>query len=103
MAIVDVTVSPVDKQGTGMSDTVAKIQDVLEKYNDKIDIEMTPMSTLLEGNIDDLLQAVREIHEIPFQEGYQRVSTNIRIDDRRDAEGRQMKKKMESVRNARKQ
>lgn len=103
MAIVDVTVSPVDKQGTGMSDTVAKIQDVLEKYNDKIDIEMTPMSTLLEGNIDDLLHAVREIHEIPFQEGYQRVSTNIRIDDRRDAEGRQMKKKMESVRNARKQ
>ncbi|MFC3524286.1 hypothetical protein CHL76_04265 [Marinococcus halophilus] len=103
MAIVDVTVSPIDKQGTGMSDTVAKIQDVLEKHNDKIDIEMTPMSTLLEGNIDDLLQAVREIHEIPFQEGYQRVSTNIRIDDRRDAEGKQMKKKMESVQNARKQ
>lgn len=103
MAIVDVTVSPIDKQGTGMSDTVAKIQDVLEKHNDKIDIEMTPMSTLLEGNIDDLLQVVREIHEIPFEEGYQRVSTNIRIDDRRDAEGKQMKKKMESVRNARKQ
>lgn len=98
MAIIDITIVPIGKD-TGMSEEVAEIEKVLNKYTDKIDVQLTPMSTLIEGDIKDLLAVIEEIHEVPFTRGAQRVSTNIRIDDRRDKEGKQMKSKIESVQN----
>ncbi|WP_252311707.1 MTH1187 family thiamine-binding protein [Sinobaca sp. H24] len=98
MAIIDITIVPIGKD-TGMSEEVAEIEKVLNKYTDKIDVQLTPMSTLIEGDIKDLLSVIEEIHEVPFTRGAQRVSTNIRIDDRRDKEGKQMKRKIESVQN----
>ncbi|WP_252314844.1 MTH1187 family thiamine-binding protein [Sinobaca sp. H24] len=96
MAIIDITVVPIGKD-TGMSEDVAEIEKVLDQHTDKIDVQLTPMSTLIEGDMKDLLAVIEEIHEIPFKRGAQRVSTNIRIDDRRDKEGKQMKRKLDSV------
>ena len=42
------------------------------------------MSTILEGEMDDVLAAVKAMHEAPFRMGALRVSTTLRIDDRRD-------------------
>ncbi len=42
------------------------------------------MSTVLEGELDSLLEVAREMHEVCFAQGYPRVVTSIRIDDRRD-------------------
>jgi len=47
-------------------------------------IELGPMSTVLEGELDSLLEVAREMHEVCFTQGYPRVVTSIRIDDRRD-------------------
>jgi uncharacterized protein (TIGR00106 family) len=44
------------------------------------------MGTIIEGDLDAILAVVREMHEAPFGEGAVRVSTLIKIDDRRDKE-----------------
>jgi uncharacterized protein (TIGR00106 family) len=55
------------------------------------------MGTLIEGDVDAILAVVRRMHEHPFSEGVLRVSTSLRIDDRRDKE-HTIDGKMRSVR-----
>lgn len=97
MAIIDVTVIPVGTATPSVSEYVAEIHKVLQKHEGRIKYELTPMSTLIEGELKDLLEIVQEIHEVPFQHGLQRVCTNIRIDDRRDKE-HSMERKLNAVR-----
>jgi len=96
MAIVDITVIPVGTATPSVSEYVAEIQKVFKKYEGKVKYQLTPMSTLIEGDLPLLLEIVQEIHEVPFQKGLQRVCTNIRIDDRRDKENT-MERKLQSV------
>ncbi len=49
--------------------------------------ELTGMGTIIEGDLDAILPVLRKMHEQPFSEGVHRVSTSIRIDDRRDKKG----------------
>ncbi|MGD6832284.1 MTH1187 family thiamine-binding protein [Sutcliffiella halmapala] len=86
MAIVDVTVIPIGTDGPSVSDYVAEIQEILEGYKEegKINYQLTPMSTIIEGDLPELFNVILAIHEAPFQQGLHRVATNIRIDDRRD-------------------
>ncbi|MFD2704278.1 MTH1187 family thiamine-binding protein [Salibacterium lacus] len=99
MAIVDITVVPVGTASTSISEDVAAMQQVLDNHSEKINSQLTPMGTVLEGKLEDLLSIVKELHEIPFQRGAARVSTNIRIDDRRDAENHNITEKLTSVEN----
>ena len=46
--------------------------------------QLTAMGTIIEGDLDRVLEVVRKMHEHPFTQGALRVSTSIRIDDRRD-------------------
>ncbi|WLR49777.1 MTH1187 family thiamine-binding protein [Bacillus tianshenii] len=98
MAIVDVTVIPIGTEGPSVSSYVADIQKVLERYKQggKINYQLTPMNTLIEGELADLFEVVQAIHEVPFESGIQRVATNLRIDDRRDIK-RSMNEKLDSV------
>ncbi|MBA8758937.1 MTH1187 family thiamine-binding protein [Staphylococcus schleiferi subsp. coagulans] len=99
MAIVDVVVIPVGTEGPSVSKYIAEIQTKLEafKQEGKIDYQLTPMNTLIEGELSALFEVVQAIHELPFDKGLDRVCTNIRIDDRRD-KNRKMNDKLESVR-----
>ncbi|RIO07047.1 MTH1187 family thiamine-binding protein [Mammaliicoccus sciuri] len=98
MAIVDVVVIPVGTEGPSVSEYIADIQIILEKNKEAgtIDYQLTPMNTLIEGDLKDLLEIIQEIHESPFNKGLDRVCTNIRIDDRRD-KSRKMNDKLDSV------
>ncbi|WP_323704756.1 MTH1187 family thiamine-binding protein [Mammaliicoccus sp. Dog046] len=98
MAIVDVVVIPVGTNGPSVSEYIAEIQVILEKHKEtgKIDYQLTPMNTLIEGDLKDLLNIIQEIHESPFNKGLDRVCTNIRIDDRRD-KSRKMNDKLDAV------
>lgn len=84
MAIADVTIIPVGTNGPSVSEYVAEIHQVLDHYKDKVRVQLTPMSTLIEGELRDVFEVIQVIHEVPFQKGAARVATNIRIDDRRD-------------------
>jgi len=85
MAIAEVTVIPIGTASTSLSSYVADLQRVLEKQKN-IQYTLTSMSTIIEGSLDDIFIAIRAIHEAPFQTDAQRVSTSIKIDDRRDKE-----------------
>lgn len=98
MAIVDVVVIPVGTEGPSVSQYIAEIQTKLEEFKQegKIDYQITPMNTLIEGELADLFEVIQAIHELPFNKGLDRVCTNIRIDDRRDKQ-RKMNDKLDSV------
>ncbi|HLP60762.1 MAG TPA: MTH1187 family thiamine-binding protein [Candidatus Deferrimicrobium sp.] len=83
--IVEVTVFPLGTGSTSLSNYVAGVEKVLEKYKG-IKTMLTPMSTILEGDLGEILAAIREMHESPFLAGAKRVTTKIDIDDRRDKE-----------------
>jgi len=84
MAIIDITIIPVGTNEPSVSQYVADIHKVLETYQDKVDYKLTPMSTIIEGELTVLFDIIQALHEVPFSKGAQRVATNIRIDDRRD-------------------
>lgn len=86
MAIVDVTIIPIGTETPSVSSYVASVQKVLRNYEEagKIRFQLTPMNTIIEGELPVLFEVIQAMHEVPFKEGIQRVATTIRIDDRRD-------------------
>ncbi|WP_035343793.1 MTH1187 family thiamine-binding protein [Halalkalibacter hemicellulosilyticus] len=86
MAIVDVTVIPIGTETASVSQYVADIHTILQSYKQegKINFQLTPMNTIIEGELSILFEVIQAIHEAPFNQGINRVATNIRIDDRRD-------------------
>lgn len=98
MAIVDITIIPIGTKSPSVSKYVAEIQNILKGYEEKglIKYRLTPMSTIIEGELDDLFEVIKAIHQAPFHNGISRVATNIRIDDRRD-KITTMESKLESV------
>lgn len=96
MAIVDITIIPIGTPTTSVSEYVADIQKILEKNKDRVKYKLTPMNTIIEGELSVLFDVIQQMHEVPFTKGIGRVATNIRIDDRRDKES-SMEKKLQSV------
>ncbi|MBD0383906.1 MTH1187 family thiamine-binding protein [Paenibacillus sedimenti] len=95
MAIAEFTIIPIGTATTSLSGYVADLHKELEKHKD-VTFQMTAMGTILEGPIDRLLEVIRAVHEVPFINGAQRVSTSIKIDDRRDKQA-SISQKMQSV------
>lgn len=95
MVIAELTVVPLGTKTTSLSEYVAGCHQLLKKQ-DKVDYQLTPMGTVLEGKLADILEIVQKMHEVPFNNGAQRVTTNLKIDDRRDKEAA-MAKKIDSV------
>jgi len=94
--IAEITIVPLGTATTSLSQYVADVEKVLSKYSD-LKYELTPMSTVVEGNLDTILEAAREMHETPFLNGAMRVSTRLSIDDRRDKSA-SMDAKVQAVR-----
>lgn len=84
MAIIQFSVVPLGTGGTSISPYVAQVHQVLQ--NSGVKHTLTPMGTVLEGPLPQLMEAIQKCHEVPFEQGAQRVMTLINIDDRRDKE-----------------
>ncbi|KIL48522.1 hypothetical protein KP77_23090 [Jeotgalibacillus alimentarius] len=99
MAIADITIIPIGTETPSVSKYVAGIQEVLEKRaaEGNITYQLTPMSTLIEGELSELFNVIQELHESVFSEEIQRVATNIRIDERKDRSDHSMQNKLKSV------
>ncbi len=82
MAIVAVSISPVG-EGTSVSRQVAAALGVV-RAQDRVRHRLDPMFTTLEGDLDEIFALIRRMQEAVFAEGAGRVSTVIKIDDRRD-------------------
>jgi uncharacterized protein (TIGR00106 family) len=55
------------------------------------------MGTELEGELDDIFDVVRELHNVPFEAGLPRVYTVLKIDERRDKPSQTLEDKVRSV------
>jgi len=95
MAIVEVSIVPVGTQSPSVSKYVAKAMQVLQDEKD-IKYELTAMGTIIEGDLERLLNLVRKIHQSAFDVGAMRVVTTVKIDERRDKPS-SMSNKIESV------
>jgi uncharacterized protein (TIGR00106 family) len=82
MAIAAVSISPVGT-GTSVSEYVAAALRVAAAQ-DRVRFRLDPMFTTLEGELADIYALVARMQEAVFAAGAQRVSTVLKIDDRRD-------------------
>ncbi len=82
--------------GTSLSKYVKESVKEIDKYAG-IRVQHTPMSSIIEADtIDQILDVTKQAHEKMFEAGAQRVSTLLRIDDRRD-KPRKMEDKTEAI------
>ena len=84
MAIVAVSISPLG-EGISVSQQVAQALRVVRNQT-RVRYRLDPMFTSLEGDLDEIFALVRRMQEAVFEGGALRVSTVIKIDDRRDCE-----------------
>lgn len=83
MAIAEVTVVPLGTATPSLSQYVARAVQIL-RSEPGIKYELTAMGTIIEGDVERLLNLVGRMHQSAFAAGVMRVSTTVRIDDRRD-------------------
>lgn len=95
MAVVEISVTPLGTGEPGVSRYVAACVEVVEQSG--LTFQLTPMGTIIEGGIDAIFPVLRAMHEVPFDSGALRVSTLIKIDDRRDRADHSMAGKVASV------
>lgn len=95
MAIVEVTIVPLGTGSASVSRYVAECHKVLAQEAG-VKYQLTPMATVIEGDLDRIFAIIRKMHEVPFSAGAVRVSTSIKVDDRRDQE-LTMKGKIQAV------
>ncbi len=84
MAVCQVEVVPVGTGSPSVGDYVAAVLKVLREQFSDLKVQLTPMGTVLEGDLDRILQAVKAAHQAPFGMGAQRVVTTVVIDERTD-------------------
>ena len=82
MAIVAVSISPVG-EGTSVSRHVAAALAVA-RAEPRVRVRLDAMFTTLEGELDVVFPLIRRMQEAVFAAGAVRVSTVIKIDERRD-------------------
>ncbi|MEM0359659.1 MAG: thiamine-binding protein [Hadesarchaea archaeon] len=82
MVVAEISVLPLGTGSPSLSDYVAKAVEVLRKRGLKY--QVTAMGTLVEGELGEILEAVREMHEAVLEAGAQRVITTLKVDERRD-------------------
>lgn len=95
MAVVEVSITPLGTGTPSVSGYVAQAHTVLRASG--LAHQLTPMGTILEGELDLILATIRRMQEAVFDAGAVRVSTLIKIDDRRDRPEHTMAGKVKSV------
>ncbi|NTW83064.1 MAG: MTH1187 family thiamine-binding protein [Chlorobiaceae bacterium] len=84
MALMDITVIPLDHSRGSLSGFVASLQELLAASGCRYSLH--DMGTTVEGSVDELFDLARQLHEHSFSQGGRRVYTVMKIDDRRDRE-----------------
>ena len=95
MVIAEVSVVPIGTGDASLSKYVADCHEILQDQ-DKVEYELTSMGTVMQGELRDILNLIEKLHDVPFAAGAPRVSTQVKIDERRDKDG-DMKQKLKSV------
>jgi uncharacterized protein (TIGR00106 family) len=82
MAIAEVSIVPLGVGEASLSPYVAKALKVLQES--ALKYELTAMGTIVHGDLDEIWDVLRRMHESCFEAGAPRILTHVKIDDRRD-------------------
>jgi uncharacterized protein (TIGR00106 family) len=85
VATADLTVIGLGRPDVSASPYIAEIQRRLAGQ-DRVGYRLHAMGTSLEGDTEDVLRLVGELHAVPFELGLPRVYTVLKLDERRDRE-----------------
>src|SRR5436853_4537525 len=96
MATADLTVIGLGRQSASASEYIAEMQRRLQAQ-DKVRFKLGAMGTELEGKVEDILEIVRELHNVPFEAGLPRVYTVLKLDERIDKPTQSLEDKVRSV------
>src|SRR3982750_3001730 len=83
MATADLTVIGLGRPSASSSEYIAEMQRRL-MAQDKVRFKLHAMGTELEGKVEDILEVVRQLHNVPFEAGLPRVYTVLKLDERID-------------------
>jgi uncharacterized protein (TIGR00106 family) len=95
MAVASLVVTPIGTGSPSVSKYVAEVHKVIEEKG--IKYQLTPADTILEGEIDEIFDVVKNIYEHMFKIGLKRISVHIHMDERTDKK-LSMKGKVSAVR-----
>ena len=81
MPLLGISLIPVGTKSASFSSSITGAVRTIE--NSGLKYQVTPTETIIEGELDELLEVAKEIHQNALS-GANRVVTNITIDDRKD-------------------
>ncbi|MBZ4687222.1 MAG: hypothetical protein PWQ96_835 [Clostridia bacterium] len=82
MPLLEISVVPV---GTNTASFSSHVSDAVRLIKQRgLKYQITPTATVIEGNLDQLMEVAKEIHQKAIANGVNRAITNITIDDRTD-------------------
>ncbi len=96
MATAEVTIIGLGRPTPSASEYIAEMHRRLERQS-MVRFTLHAMGTELEGELEDILEVVRELHNVPFETGLPRVYTVLKIDERRDKPSQTLEDKVRSV------
>jgi uncharacterized protein (TIGR00106 family) len=96
MATADLTVIGLGRQSASASEYIAEMQRRLQAQ-DKVRFKLHAMGTELEGKVEDILEVVRQLHNVPLEAGLPRVYTVLKLDERIDKPMQTLDDKVKSV------
>ncbi|MCD8502446.1 MAG: MTH1187 family thiamine-binding protein [Bacillaceae bacterium] len=82
MPLLEISVVPVGTETTSFSSHVTNAVSIIKEMG--LTFEVTPTATVIEGELDELMEVAKLIHRNELNNGTKRVITNISIDDRID-------------------
>ena len=95
MAVVEISVAPLGSATTSVSRYVAGCVRIARASG--LNVQLTPMGTILEGAMEQIWPVLMQMEAHPLTQGAGRVSTLIKIDDRRDGGEHSLAGKVRSV------
>ncbi|MEC1071665.1 MTH1187 family thiamine-binding protein [Priestia megaterium] len=97
MPLLEISIIPVGTDSTSFSSEV--INAVSKLKGKELHYVVTPTSTIIEGDLEQLWQVAKDIHQEAISSSPNRIITNIRIDHRKDKKT-DMNHQIDTVENA---
>ena len=83
--LAEFSITPIDKEGKNLSEYIAKTINIIKESG--LQYELHAMGTLVEGDAEEVFELIKKCH-LNMARFSDRVSTAIKIDDRKGETGR---------------
>lgn len=80
--VLQIDVVPLGTDEPSISSFISEACKIVEEKGLKY--QVNPMSTIIEGNQEEIFEVAKKMHEMPLNMGASRVITSITIDERLD-------------------